>query len=413
MPVARVLPLAPDPIRAAASLAGRPGRLLLWDARGGGRSYLACDPIDEHHGLEPTRAGPMVAARSELDSAPAWFGVLPYEGRRELEGRARDGRGAPHWERPLWVRYDAVAEFVAGGVRVIGDDLQAVARLARRLECPGGDPEGRLVPRAPTEAPAEHAARIRAALELIAQGRLYQVNLARRFDFALQGSPLAILARQGRRTRAPYGALFQLGERGLLSTSPELFLRLDAGGRVLTAPIKGTRPRGGDAAADVRLARELEADPKEHAELSMVVDVERNDLGRVCAAGSVRVSGGYVTETHPTLHHRTAFVRGRLLPAMGRKELLEAMLPSGSVTGAPKVSAMQVIARLEAERRGLYTGAFGVLRRDGGLELAMAIRTVSWCGDEAHYFAGGGIVADSDPDREVSETLWKAVQLSA
>jgi anthranilate/para-aminobenzoate synthase component I len=140
----------------------------------------------------------------------------------------------------------------------------------------------------------------------------------------------------------------------------------------------------------------------------MVIDVERNDLGRVARVGSVRVTQPGQVVRQPSVHHRVARVGARLRPGVGRAELLSATLPSGSVTGAPKVRAMELIRQIEAARRGLYTGAFGLLRHDGTLELAMAIRTLTVVEGEAHYFAGGGIVADSDPERETAETRWKA-----
>jgi anthranilate/para-aminobenzoate synthase component I len=155
----------------------------------------------------------------------------------------------------------------------------------------------------------------------------------------------------------------------------------------------------------------LDADPKERAELAMVIDVERNDLGRIAVPGSVELIGRPRVITRGTVHHREATLRARLRPGLGRADLVRAMLPSGSVTGAPKVRAMEVIAALEAERRGLYTGALGAVFGDGTLRLSMAIRTLTVRDGEGHYFAGGGIVADSDPVRELEETRWKALQL--
>ena len=143
----------------------------------------------------------------------------------------------------------------------------------------------------------------------------------------------------------------------------------------------------------------------------MVVDVERNDLGRIAETGSVKVIDSPRVVTHETVHHRVATVEASLLPHVGRQELLRAMLPSGSITGAPKIRAMEVIGQLEVHRRGLYTGAIGSLAQDGTLTLSMAIRCLSIREGEGHYFAGGGIVSDSSPEREVEETRWKALQL--
>jgi anthranilate/para-aminobenzoate synthase component I len=193
--------------------------------------------------------------------------------------------------------------------------------------------------------------------------------------------------------------------------TPELCLRLEPDGRLSTRPIKGTRPRHPDAAEDARLARELDADPKERAELTMILDVERNDLGRIAEIGSVRLTEPPHVASLPGVHHRLATLEARQRRGVSRSEILATFLPSGSVTGAPKRRAMQLIAELEPHRRGLYTGVVGFVRHDGGLELSMAIRTVVAQNGVGHYFAGGGIVADSLPALEVEETLWKAQQV--
>jgi anthranilate/para-aminobenzoate synthase component I len=195
------------------------------------------------------------------------------------------------------------------------------------------------------------------------------------------------------------------------AATPELFLALGPDRRVRTSPIKGTRPRLAEPDLDRALAMALDEDPKERAELAMVIDVERNDLGRLAHAGSVVLELPPHVETYESVHHRVATVAAELAPGVGREALVAAMLPSGSVTGAPKVRAMEVIRDLEPVRRGLYTGALGYVREDGGLELGMAIRTLTALGGQGSYFAGGGIVADSQPGREVEETLWKARRL--
>jgi anthranilate/para-aminobenzoate synthase component I len=235
--------------------------------------------------------------------------------------------------------------------------------------------------------------------------------LARRFEFRVRGAAIDVLARLLERGRPPHAALFSWGDLEVCSASPELFVKTDASGAIFTSPIKGTRPRGQSPEHDAELGRELDRDPKERAELTMVLDVERNDLARLARPGSVQLWTPPHVEVHGTVIHRVATLRAELRPELSRREVLERMLPSGSVTGAPQVRAMDLIAELEAERRGLYTGAFGFLAYDGSLELGMAIRTLTVRGGEGHYWAGGGIVADSDPDREVQETLWKAEAL--
>jgi len=401
----------PDPRALAARLAGRSGLCLLLGASGG-TSYLAVDPVERSSSLDPEPGLAVGPAPRDLARAPRWIGILPYESRRELERTPGiDTRAAPHVEAPRWQRYRAVVE-IGERVRVIGDDPRRVLELARDLR---GRPtplgRARLEPTGADEPDAAHRERIRGALEHIARGDVYVVNVARRFHFACAGHPVELLAHLGRRARAPFGIALDWDELGVAGHSPELFLRTHADGRVETWPIKGTRPRGADAAADAALRQELAEDPKEAAELAMVVDVERNDLGRVAETGSVRVTELGEVLTHPSVHHRVARVVARLRQGTTRDALLRAMLPSGSVTGAPKIRAMELIRELEPQRRGLYTGAFGLVRHDGTLELAMAIRTLTVLGGEACYFAGGGIVAGSDPDRETQETRWKALGL--
>jgi anthranilate/para-aminobenzoate synthase component I len=300
-----------------------------------------------------------------------------------------------------------VAERVVG----VAEDEASLRHLVELCARRSAPPSSFLQWAEPAEEPELHRARICRALDLIRAGELYQVNLARRFSFRLAGSPLGLWQALSERAPAPYAAYVDAGDWLAAGVSPEQLLSLGSDGELATSPIKGTRPRRRDPGADAALARELELDPKERAELAMVIDVERNDLGRVAVTGSVRLSAPPRVHSYAAVHHRVARLSARLRPGLGRADLLAAMLPSGSVTGAPKVRAMEVIALLEAHRRGLYTGGIGLLGHDGSLELGMAIRTVTVHGDEAHYFAGGGIVADSDPDREVEETCWKAAQL--
>jgi anthranilate/para-aminobenzoate synthase component I len=415
--IARLVEVAPDPRRIAEALGDRPGAVLLWSASGGGPSYVACDPLRSVRQLDPERDLAVDPSRGELSTFPRWIGLLPYEARRALERPGRtaaiDARPVPHVSEPVWWRYGAVAR-ITDHVLVAGDEPDAVQRLCALLRGArvASDPQAsRLEPLIDDDPPEAHIGRVERALELIARGEIYQVNLARRLRFAASGSALGLLRLLGGRARPPFGAAFAMEGIDVVSTSPELFLALDPDGRVRTSPIKGTRPRGRDATEDAALARELDCDPKERAELTMVLDVERNDLGRVAEPGSLRLIEPPRVHAHSTVHHRAATLTARLRPDVSRAALLEAMLPSGSVTGAPKIRSMEVIAELEPSRRGLYTGALGFIRHDGGLRLAMAIRTLTVQGGEGHYFVGGGIVADSLPDRELEETRWKAVQL--
>jgi anthranilate/para-aminobenzoate synthase component I len=421
--------LPPDPLALARALARRPGLAVLasrpqgaprpGDARW---SFVACDPVEESADLVPP-AGADAGARAKYGGAtpaPRWIGVVPYEAVRALERpgwtRDPDTRPPAAFARPAWLRYPAVVvvDHATGDVVIDADDAASAARLARALDA--GDTAASFELRAlPPEEPDDaHRNRVAAALDLIAAGDIYEVNLARRIPMSFRGDVLALFELLLDAAPAPWGFLQQFGDRAVCATSPELALSV-RGPELRTCPIKGTRPRGGHAAADAHLAAALACDSKERAELTMAVDVHRSDLGRVAVPGTVRVLGEPRLLAGRTVWSRVAEVVARRAPGATLADVVEAVLPCGSVTGAPKVRAMEVIAQLEPCRRGLYTGAFGYLGRGGELELAMAIRTLQLEGDgrerRASYFAGGGIVADSVPEREVEETRWKAAQL--
>jgi anthranilate/para-aminobenzoate synthase component I len=402
----RRLELANDPFALARALSGRPGVFLAF-AEEESVAYVGCDPLAASSDLDPEpELG--LAAGMAAGSAPRWVGCLPYEACRGLERPLTpDPRPVPHLSSALWLRYGAVAR-VGAEVHVLGDDARAVTELSARLLRVEPAGKVRLGLAAPFEPGAAHAARIEQALADIAAGNVYEVNLARRLELEVEGTPWDLLAALADSGLPPHAFALRAEGLDVCAVSPELCLRLEPDRRLVTRPIKGTRPRSHDPAADARLARELDQDPKECAELTMILDVERNDLGRVAAVGSVRLRDSPHVVSLPSVHHRLATLEAELRPEVSRAQLLEAFLPSGSVTGAPKRRAMQLIAELEPHRRGLYTGAVGYLRRDGGLELAMAIRTLTVREGLGHYYTGGGIVADSIPAREVEETLWKA-----
>lgn len=389
-------------------------------------SFVAADPDREADTLDPLAADPLPLQRGGLGYVPRWIGVIPYESRRSLErAGGADARPLVTPAEPRWLRYPAVAcvDHLTGRVHVAGVDAGSIERLVAALQTDDVPAPHLSLDVGDDEPPALHAARIAAARELIVAGDIYQVNLARRLWIRLRsGDPLNLYVNLSRRAPSSFGACLHLApDLAVVSTSPELLLRADPAaegrvtasglGAIFTAPIKGTRPRGAHAAEDAALARELDHDPKERAELHMIVDVERNDLGRIAEPGTVRVVAGPAVVTHRTVHHRLALLRADARGSATREEILAAMVPSGSVTGAPKIRAMEVIAELEHARRGLYTGGIGYVSHDGGVTLSMAIRTAVLRGDEGEYWSGGGIVADSDPAREVEETRWKAVQI--
>jgi anthranilate/para-aminobenzoate synthase component I len=456
------LAVAPDPLRIARSLVAAGGqRLALLHAaepgEGGlGRwSYVAVDPDLESAELDPP-AGPAAdAPPGGWAAVPRWIGVVPYEALRDLERpgwSAAETRPSPRCAEIRWLRYPAVVavDHAAGAVFAVGE-AAAVRQLAARLDraavpLPAVHP-GLSV--RDDEPAVRHLERIEAARALIHRGDLYQVNLARALLLEpARGtldvdSALALHARFARAAPSSLACCLDLGGTFVVSSTPELLLRAQVAGtpesraatpvrprggaapagsaesgpvsppfaRLLTIPIKGTRPRGADATADEAHARALDQDPKEVAELTMIVDVERNDLGRVAVPGTVRVLEPPRVSRHRTLFHRSARLVARVRPGVSRLAVLRSMLPSGSVTGAPKVRAMEVIRDLEASRRGLYTGAIGFAAHDGSVTLAMAIRTAVLGPDGGTYHVGGGIVADSRADRELEETRWKSLQL--
>lgn len=376
-------------------------------------TILGAWPVEHTCSIWPEpRAAP--AFDGAIPSLPRWIGVLPYEAFRWLERghEASDRRAQTAFSKCEWWRYGAVA-VVRDSVEVWGDDQLAVDRLAAALTVNRLVEPVHLHYRGVSESDQVHARRVERVLQAISRGELYQVNLARTFQFDARGSPIGLFERFFSHSQVPFGFAIDAGNgRAAVGASPELCLEIRSDGRLLTRPIKGTRPRGGNAVQDAHQLESLCSDPKELAELNMVIDLERNDLARVAETGTVAVLSSGEVESFEAVHHRVATVCAQLRCTVPPYEVLRAFLPSGSVTGAPKVSAMQTIGQLETNRRGLYTGAVGALCFDGALRLAMAIRTlVVDSSGTAHYRSGGGIVADSDPEREVHETHWKARQL--
>jgi para-aminobenzoate synthetase component 1 len=247
---------------------------------------------------------------------------------------------------------------------------------------------------------------IREVKEYIAAGDIFQANFTQRFDCPLEMEPWVLYRRLREINPAPFAAYLSYPELIVASASPERYLQVRHG-VVETRPIKGTRPRGHDAASDLRLRQELEISAKDHAELAMIIDLERNDLGRVCEFGSVTVPELFTLEAYATVFHLVSTVRGSLRPGCDLVDLLKATFPGGSITGAPKIRAMEIIETLEPVKRGIYTGSIGYLGFDGMADLNIVIRTIVIKGRQAYIQVGGGIVADSDPEAEYRETIDK------
>jgi para-aminobenzoate synthetase component 1 len=254
---------------------------------------------------------------------------------------------------------------------------------------------------------AQYESAVERVIEFIRAGDVFQVNLAQRLNVGLREHPSVIYQRLCKQSPALYGAYLAWHDFALICNSPELFLRIespDSAGyrRVITRPIKGTRPRLPG------LDTQLRHSTKDQAELNMIVDLLRNDLGRVCRTGSVKVESPPAVEAHATVFHGVATIAGSIRPDVSFVDLLKAVFPGGSITGAPKIRAMQVIDQLEPVRRGPYTGAIGYLNPDGSMQFNIAIRTMIVANSLVHIPIGAGIVADSDPADEYAETLVKA-----
>lgn len=256
----------------------------------------------------------------------------------------------------------------------------------------------------------EYLRAVAAAREYICAGDIFQVNLSQRFDAGLSVPPYDLYRRLRRINPAPFAAYLGFDDLFVISASPERFLRV-RGDWVETRPIKGTRPRGKSRAEDSALAGELLSSAKDRAENVMIVDLERNDIGRVCRYGTVRVTELAALETFPTVFHLTSTVQGRLSEDKDRIDLLKACFPGGSITGAPKVRAMEIIDELEPTRRGVYTGSIGYLSFNGEMDLNIVIRTILVKAGRACFQVGGGIVFDSEQEAEYEETLDKAKAL--
>jgi anthranilate synthase component 1 len=298
-------------------------------------------------------------------------------------------------------------------VHFVGDDGDAVARLrhdVRRAAAQARpEPSPRLVTEVSEDPPGEFLSGVERILRYLRDGDVFQVNLSRAWQARLApGVSAADLYEQLQRSNpAPFAGIAQWQGSAVLSSSPERLVEV-RGGEVQTRPIAGTRPRDPDPAADRSLQQQLLASGKERAEHIMLIDLERNDLGRICEPGSVAVSELMTLESYAHVHHLVSNVRGRLRAETGPGAVLRAVFPGGTITGCPKVRAMEIIAELEGVGRGPYTGAMGYLSLDGRMDLNILIRSLVCEGGRATLRAGAGIVADSRPEAELAETRAKA-----
>jgi anthranilate synthase component I len=369
-----------------------------------------------------------VASSAEFPFAGGWALFLGYELAREIEPKLLLPPTPLPWQAfalrtPAALIHDLARERVYALAEAgAADALARIASDAADAARADAARDDLSIDAVHEEPPAAYLARVERAKEYVRAGDIYQANLSRHWDVELRSGgdarpaalapPAALYRRLCTANPAPFAALAQWRGIAILSSSPERLLRV-AGGRVDTRPIAGTRPRSRRPAEELREMRELAAHPKERAEHIMLIDLERNDLGRVCEAGSVRVDELMSIESYQHVHHIVSNVTGVLCPGVTPVGALRAVFPGGTITGCPKFRCMQIIAELEGEGRGAYTGSLGYLTTDGRLDLNILIRTMTLAGRQLTFRAGAGIVADSDPQRELEETRAKAQGLLA
>jgi anthranilate synthase component 1 len=419
---------AKGPLSQASLLAALPRGALWMDATGGlHRTGDVPDPGAARGFLEALDAAWQSQRRGagavppELPFGGGWIVYLGYELALEIEPKLQSTWPASSRadSRPVALALRVPAALVSDSTgrgwlvaeEGVGEDELAAIRADVASAASGGaagDPAGMTIV-ADEEDPAAYIRRVERAKEYIRAGDIYQANLSRYWRARLPGSFAAaeLYARLRQANPAPFAALAQFGEFRVLSSSPERLLRI-RGRRVDTRPIAGTHPRGRTADDDRALAAALIAHPKERAEHVMLIDLARNDLGRVCEGGTVHVDEYMAVETYAHVHHIVSNVTGTLRADVTPVQALRAVFPGGTITGVPKVRCMQIIAELEDAPRGPYTGTLGYLNHDGSGDFNILIRTMSLQGRELEFRAGAGIVADSDPARELAETGAKA-----
>lgn len=354
-------------------------------------------------------------AQPALPFCGGWFIYLGYEFAGELEPVLELPPAPGGFPDALAVRCDGAIIIEHGypdQATLVAESRQTLERMRAELSGVGYSHSAASLPpaaRVRAEPDAQFIDAIRRVQDYLVAGDAFQVNLSRAWDIEFDGivDPVEVYRRLRRANPAPFAGLMHWEGRSLMSSSPERLVEV-RGSLVQTRPIAGTHPRGADEASDLALSRDLLAHPKERAEHIMLIDLERNDLGRVCVTGSVEVSELMVVESYAHVHHIVSNVRGKLKKQATPCDVISAVFPGGTITGCPKVRCMQIIAELEQQGRGFYTGAMGYLSRDGQMDLSILIRSLLLSGRRVSLRTGAGIVADSIPERELAETVAKA-----
>lgn len=397
------------------SVAGEPGQEgfdILFAVRGAAQTFAADTLQNIDAAWEKERVS---SVDIPFPFHGGWFVYLGYELAAEIEPTL----SLPEFQAlPTAVLHRAPGAFVrdrtTGTISAIVEEnsepLLAQMMTDSHELAPLEFPSGQMIVSPITEQNADDFIRaVQRAREHIAAGDIFQANLSRRWnaELAADVTPARLYAKLRATNPAPFAALAHFGEQTIVSSSPERLLEV-RNGTATTRPIAGTRPRGHTESDDSVLSSELFASDKERAEHVMLIDLERNDLGRICVPGSVHVDEFMVLESYSHVHHIVSNVVGRLLEDVTPGDAIRAVFPGGTITGCPKVRCMEIIAELEAEARGPYTGSLGYINRDGSLDLNILIRTLFVDATHVSLRAGGGIVADSEPHLELAETRAKA-----
>lgn len=339
----------------------------------------------------------------------AWFGYLGYGLKNQIEKLRRDEESwlklpdlwmmrfdsiyvFDHEEETLTLWSDGLYTHLTASADTREDTIPEVAKISSNMS------------------EQEYLQKAAIVIENIQAGEIYQANLTRKFygEFAEEVDGFSLFRKLCAVSPAPFSAFIKLSDISIISSSPESFLNIDKEGMVKTSPIKGTAPRGKDKKADQNLRERLAESEKDRAENLMIVDLMRNDLARTCELGSVRVEKLFELTSHATIHHLSSTITGNKLPELPTLDVVKAAFPAGSMTGAPKIRAMELCSKLEGDERGVYSGSIGWFGGDGSCELSVVIRTLILQGKKFEFQVGGGIVADSTPEKELAETISKA-----
>lgn len=402
-----------DPLEFAQAISEKHWVLLYSGVRNvysGRYSFLGC-------GLKRTISGDDFIEFSKVLSSNknqfenAWFGYLGYGLKDSLENLTNDQKGKFDLPELLMMQFSNIYLF--------DHDEKVLTLFSEDSHCEKqGDKDWIASPLANNEAinitsnmsKAEYIEKVAHIVDCINAGDLYQANLTRKFygEFVQTPDYFQLFKKLCAASPASYSAFMRIDENYILSSSPELFLKLDAYGNITTRPIKGTQKRGADKESDAALKTELQNSEKDRAENIMIVDLMRNDLAKSCEIGSVKTDKLFEVTTHATIHHLSSNISGLKRNDCTIIDVVRECFPAGSMTGTPKITAMNLCSKLEQQERGVYSGSIGWFGGDGECELSVVIRTIIACGNKFEFQVGGGIVADSTPEKEWQETIEKA-----